>query len=171
MGRAGQHGNEVVVGAGIGLLGVPHDEVVVAGNTLLPPGHHLLAFRLHIDTYRCQLALDRRSQGLIQRVPGVIGILQRQCLPILFPNTGGLIQYPPGFIQERIGFFRVIGTDHIQLYIRIGDAVGEQMVGGSFLAVGQPFREGLLVDGVGHGLAHLQVGQNARGVEYQIAGL
>ena len=150
MGKTGQHGNEVVVGAGIGLLGVPHDEVVVAGNTLLPPSHHLLAFRLHIDTHCRQLALDRCGQRLVQRVSGVVGVFQGQRLPILFPDAGGLIQYPPGFIQKRVGFFRVIGTDHIQLHIRIGDAVGEQVVGGSFLAVGQPFGEGLLVDGVGH---------------------
>ena len=45
------------------------------------------------------------------------------------------------------------------------------MVGGSFLAVGQSFGEGFLVDGVGHGLAHLQVGQNAGGIKYQVAGL
>ena len=171
MGRAGQHGNEVVVRTGIGLLGVPHDEVIVSGNAFLPPGHHLLAFRLHIDPYRRQLALDRRSQGLIQRVPGVIGVLQRQCLPILFPNTGGLIQHPSGLIQKCVGFFRIVGTDHIQLHIRIGDAVGEQVVGGSFLAIGQPFGKGFLVDGVGYGFAHFQIGQNAGGVEHQVAGL
>ena len=45
------------------------------------------------------------------------------------------------------------------------------MVGGSFLAVGQSFGEGFLVDGVGHGLAHFQIRQNAGGVEHQVSGL
>ena len=45
------------------------------------------------------------------------------------------------------------------------------MVGGSLLAVGQPFGESLLVDSVGHGLAHFQIRQNAGGVEHQVSGL
>ena len=158
MGRAGQHGDEVIVGAGIGLLGVPHDEIIVTGYALLPPGHHLLAFCLHIDADRRQLALDRGGQGPIQRISGVVGVVQGQRLPILFPDAGGLIQHPPSFIQEHIGLFRVISANNIQLHIRIRDTVREQVVGRSFLAIGQSLGECFLVDGVRYGLTHPQIG-------------